>query len=94
MRYIALGTLPVHSSQRPPQNPVSKPVRREILAGLRCERCGGPVDPMVPWPDPKSGTVGHIIARAEGGTNERSNLRLEHLGCNNSDGSRIRRSKP
>ena len=48
--------------------------------GRGCGRCGDPIDAReVP-------SLGHIVAVADGGTDHASNLRLEHLVCNQSAG--------
>jgi hypothetical protein len=47
-----------------------------------CWICGEPVDPTLRWPDPRSPSADHVTRREDGGSNDRSNLRLSHLGCN------------
>jgi 5-methylcytosine-specific restriction endonuclease McrA len=44
--------------------------------GRTCMRCGDPIDPR------ETPSLGHIRARARGGSDEPGNLRLEHLVCN------------
>jgi 5-methylcytosine-specific restriction endonuclease McrA len=59
-------------------------LREEVF----CFRCGRPVDKTLTFPNPWSPTAGHIVPRSRGGSNERSNLRLEHLRCNSSSQAR------
>lgn len=47
-----------------------------------CGLCGKPVDTSLPGTDPLGPCVDHITPRSRGGTNDRSNLRLAHTGCN------------
>lgn len=59
--------------------------------GNRCELCDRPVDLTI-----TSGTRGsdngpsidHIVPRSKGGTDDLSNLRLTHWGCNRKRGNR------
>ena len=65
-------------------------VRQQVLAEeIACHRCGSTVfDPRPRTPMSKS--VDHIIPRARGGTNHRTNLRLAHYGpCNSAYGNTI-----
>lgn len=55
----------------------------------RCVRCGRWMSTDVPYRDaagkvdPRSASVDHVVALAEGGALlDRSNVRLAHLGCN------------
>lgn len=59
--------------------------KRRILASQGvCAICGLPVDKTLPFPDPMSPTVDHIIPIAKGGhPSDISNLQLAHLYCNN-----------
>ena len=57
--------------------------------GWSCWLCGEGIDPRRYWPDPRAGSVDHVIPVVLGGTDERSNLRLAHLHCNTA-----RRDKP
>lgn len=57
--------------------------------GWRCGICGGGVGKATRYPDPLYGTLDHIIPVTRGGTNDPSNLRLAHMGCNRSRGNRM-----
>lgn len=50
--------------------------------GWICRICGGSVDPTARWPNPLAASVDHVIARADGGSDDPSNLQLAHMRCN------------
>lgn len=50
--------------------------------GAVCQLCAQPVDMTLRKPDPASPSVDHIVARADGGTDDPANLQLAHLTCN------------
>ncbi|BCJ45029.1 hypothetical protein GCM10010168_83970 [Actinoplanes ianthinogenes] len=50
--------------------------------GWTCWLCKAPVDPALYWPHRWAGSVDHVVHVSNGGTDERSNLRLAHLTCN------------
>ncbi|MFC0504956.1 HNH endonuclease [Micromonospora costi] len=50
--------------------------------GWKCWLCELPVDPSLYWPHRWAGSVDHVVHVSNGGTDERSNLRLAHLTCN------------
>lgn len=52
--------------------------------GAWCRLCGDPVDVSLKSPHRLSPTVDHIVPRALGGSDERSNLQLAHRSCNSS----------
>jgi 5-methylcytosine-specific restriction endonuclease McrA len=52
----------------------------EARDGRRCVRCGDEIDRR------ETASIGHVIARALGGSDAPANLRLEHLRCNQSAG--------
>lgn len=56
--------------------------------GWQCHICQVPVDQKIPWPDPKSSSLDHVVALSKGGLHDPSNVRLAHLGCNSSKGDR------
>jgi hypothetical protein len=59
----------------------------EARDGRGCGRCGDPIDAS------ETASLGHVTALAHGGTDDASNLRLEHLACNRdagADGDRAR----
>jgi hypothetical protein len=57
------------------------------LHGWVCGRCGDPIDPKAPPSAPRGLSIGHVVARANGGTDHPSNLRPEHLACNREAGA-------
>jgi hypothetical protein len=52
----------------------------EARDGRGCARCGDPIDRR------ETASIGHVIARALGGSDAAHNLRLEHLACNQAAG--------
>lgn len=52
------------------------------IYGTRCAKCGLPINPRLRYPDKKSGSIGHQLPQAKGGSDEIGNLRPEHLDCN------------
>lgn len=54
-----------------------------------CGLCGGAMDRGLPWPDPMSKSIDHIIPLVRGGTHEAHNLQWAHLRCNISKGARM-----
>jgi 5-methylcytosine-specific restriction endonuclease McrA len=54
-----------------------------------CQLCGDPVDPNIAWPDPMMPSLDHILPLSKGGTHDRSNVQLTHLGCNMIKGARV-----
>jgi hypothetical protein len=65
--------------------PEIEDVDRQTLGdrdGWVCGICELGVDPELRWPDPGSGTTGHIIPLSRGGSHTYANTRLEHLYCN------------
>lgn len=59
------------------------------MYGATCAKCGKPIDTNVHYPDPYSMSIGHQIPLSRGGSDDISNLRPEHLGCNTSAGNRL-----
>ena len=58
-------------------------IRQEVIdEGEVCLLCFEPVDKTIPSPHPMSPSVDHVIPRSRGGSDEKSNLRLTHRGCN------------
>lgn len=57
-----------------------------------CGICSELVDKTLPGTDRRGPSVDHIIARVNGGTNARENLRLVHATCNSSTGGATRSS--
>ena len=47
-----------------------------------CQFCGKKVSKKIKWPDPLSPSLDHIIPISKGGSHERKNTQLAHLGCN------------
>ena len=56
--------------------------------GFRCQICNGKVNMKAQVPHPLAPTIDHIIALANGGTHEPSNVRLAHFICNSIKGDR------
>ena len=50
--------------------------------GPKCSICGGMVDLTVPWPEPMSPTVDHVIPWSISRSNAPENLALAHSTCN------------
>lgn len=51
-------------------------------SGWDCALCGEAVNPGLYWPNLDAGSVDHLVAVVEGGSDDRSNLQLAHLRCN------------
>lgn len=47
-----------------------------------CGICTEAIDRTLPWPDPMSASVDHILPRNHGGGDEDANLQAAHLLCN------------
>ncbi|AHU88878.1 HNH endonuclease [Trueperella pyogenes] len=60
------------------------------IYGNRCAKCGQPIDITLRYPHKMSGSIGHQLPRAKGGSDRIENLRPEHLTCNVSAGDSIR----
>lgn len=63
---------------------------RVITEETHCIRCGQPVDRTLPGTHPDGPTADHIVPRAHGGQNTRSNYGLAHLHCNLAHGATTR----
>lgn len=84
--YVAIGSTPEESYW------VNLRTRLAVYHrdGYRCQLCFEPVDMCAdPGRDPRGPSLDHIIPRARGGGDERSNLRLAHRGCNSRRGSAV-----
>lgn len=57
--------------------------------GTDCGICGDPVDMTVRLPNRMCASIDHVLARANGGTNNPENLQLAHLLCNARKSDRI-----
>lgn len=54
-----------------------------------CWLCGQAIDRLLPWPDPMSASVDHVVPLAMGGSpTDVANLRAAHLRCNSARGKR------
>lgn len=64
---------------------------RSLIAerdGTICRRCGSPIDMLLSGLHPDGPTIGHIVSRRDGGTDDPRNLGLEHRRCNLAAGAR------
>lgn len=69
--------------------------KRVLRDETLCWICGDVVDKTLSGRDPKGPSVDHVIPRAQGGSNDRDNLRLAHLSCNSAHaGRRTTRKRP
>ena len=59
-----------------------------LWTGL-CPLCGGRLDRDVPYPDPLSKSLDHIVPLSQGGPHQQDNLQWTHLYCNVSKGARL-----
>jgi hypothetical protein len=50
--------------------------------GWLCHLCGLAIQQALRHPDPMSASLDHVIARADGGSHDWTNLRATHLACN------------
>lgn len=62
--------------------------------GWICGFCRTRVDKVIRWPHPVSPSVGHILWRGGGGSDDPSNLRIEHLACNMKNAPPLRAPSP
>ena len=62
-------------------------IAREVRAGAPCGLCGKPIDLNLPWPDPMSFVVDHVVPSSLGGSDDL--LRPAHNQCN-----RVRSNQP
>jgi len=70
-------------------------VRRLVQRGAGCAWCFEPIDLELPWPDPRSFSVDHVVALAEGGGPlDPGNAALMPLSCNASKGTRPLQARP
>lgn len=70
-------------------------VRGRVRAGEYCAWCLQPIDLELRWPDPRSFSVDHVVAIANGGDElDPSNALPMHLGCNCSKGTRDLADRP
>lgn len=54
-----------------------------------CHLCGDPIDPTLGRNDPLGATVDHVLALANGGTDDQSNVAAAHRVCNLIKGARV-----
>ena len=64
------------------------PIDLDVLWTGLCGICGDPIDRDLPYPDPLSKSVDHIVPLSKGGAHEQSNLQWAHLVCNNRKGAK------
>lgn len=53
-----------------------------IAEETHCWICGRIIDKTLTYPHPRSPSADHLVPKADGGTDDRSNLAASHLGCN------------
>ena len=65
--------------------------KKKILATQdRCGICGQPVDKHIPYPDPMSPAIDHIIPVSKGGHPcDINNLQLAHMKCNRDKSDKV-----
>lgn len=65
-------------------------VRRYVLMRDRwqCKICMRPINRSLTVPDPRAGTVDHVIPQSQGGTHDVANLRAAHMSCNSARNNR------
>lgn len=54
-----------------------------------CGICKSSMDRSLPWPDPMSKSIDHIVPLSQGGTHTRDNLQWAHLVCNIRKGAKM-----
>lgn len=54
-----------------------------------CSLCGDPIDQALPWPDPASASVDHVVPLSKGGPHTMANVKAAHLQCNLLKGDRL-----
>ena len=59
-----------------------KRIAQRIKAGQRCCFCDQPIDLSVPYPEPMSFVVDHIVPTSHGGRDDYGSLRPAHNKCN------------
>lgn len=57
--------------------------------GWRCGLCRKPVDQGLPWPDPMSPSLDHIMPLSKGGKHVMANVQISHLTCNVRKSNRV-----
>lgn len=57
-------------------------------AGWVCGICGNPITKNLPYPDPMSASLDHVIPITRGGGHVKENLQASHLICNIQKGAR------
>jgi hypothetical protein len=59
-------------------------IRLDVLErdGWLCHLCGLAIQRVLRHPDPMSASLDHVIARADRGSHDWTNLRATHLACN------------
>lgn len=74
----------------PSRNTTRRDRHRQAIAatGAPCHICGKPIDYTLPYLDPKSFVVDHIVPIARGGTDTIDNKRAAHRDCNRAKSDR------
>jgi 5-methylcytosine-specific restriction endonuclease McrA len=62
--------------------------------GDDCYLCERTIDYALPWPDPASPSMDHIVPLSLGGTHTLDNVAMTHLRCNNKKNARTTDKRP
>lgn len=73
-------------------DPEAETIHRDDVGkrdGWVCGLCRGLVDNGLPWPDPMSASLDHILPISKGGKHRMENVQISHLSCNLAKGNRV-----
>lgn len=84
-KYCGRGCRPTRASVG--VNKRSTVERLARIHGWFCYLCFADIDPAAYWPNTKAGSVDHVLAVHNGGTDDIDNLGLACLGCNLAKGT-------
>lgn len=66
-------------------------VDRDVVGdrdGWCCGLCGQQVDKTLPYPDPMSPSLDHVVPLSRGGAHTYANTQITHLKCNVAKGAK------